>query len=676
LTAGASPRYPCSSKNALSRWPEDVISPIADWIRRHAAQLAAVACLGVLYGFAKPPELPVSERRLLAADFGFDRIPLPESAAGLDRRVRAVHPDVEHLSAWISAVGAAVSLHDLDGDGLANDLCLVDARTDEVLVTPAPRTGERYERFVLDPAPLPYDRRITAPMGCEAGDLNEDGWLDLVVYYWGRPPVAFLRRLGDSGPIPTAAPSAEGFRPIDLVPGGGLWNTNAMTQADLDGDGHVDLVIGNYYQDGTAVLDPEASGRFEMQDSFSRAVNAGLNRFLLWAGASAGPQPEVRFVEITDALSPEVAGGWTLAAATGDLDGDLLPEVYFANDFGQDRLLHNRSRPGELRLALVEGRRTLDIPASKVLGRDSFKSMGVEFSDLDGDARPDILVSNITHDYGIHESHFTFLGRGPLSAFADGVAPFVDSSEPLGLARSFFSWEIRSADFNNDSVPEVVQATGFVRGDTDRWAELQELALGNDNTILDPRSWPNFRPGDDLSGQVHVPFFVRSSGGRYFDLAGEIDGLGQRQLSRGIATGDVDGDGDLDMAIADQWETSYLYVNRSRSGNRSLVLRPILVSPTTSGRSRPAIGARAIVHLPDGRLLTAEVDGGSGHSGARSHELHFGLGRVPGDQPLTVELHWRDADGAVRSSELRLAAGRHIVELGTEARPVAPGSAG
>lgn len=531
-----------------------------------------------------------------------------------------------------------------------------------------PGTGERYPLFLLDPAPLPHDRRITAPMGCEAGDLNEDGWLDLVVYYWGRPPVGFLRRVPAAGEPGRPEPAA--FRAVDLAPGGGLWNTNALTQADLDGDGHVDLVIGNYYQDGTAVLDPEAGGGFEMQHSFSRAYNAGLNRILLWAGAASGPEPDVRFVEAAGALSPEVAGGWTLAAAAGDLDGDLLPEVYFANDFGPDRLLHNRSRPGELLLVPVEGRRTFDMPASKVVGRDSFKSMGVELADLDGDARTDILVSNITHDHGIHESHFAFLARGPRDAMAAGVAPFVDASERLGLARSFFSWEARAGDFDNDGVPEVLQATGFVRGTTDRWAELQELALGNDETIKDPRSWPRLVPGDDLSGDVHVPFFVRAPGGRYWDLAAEI-GLGQRQVTRGIATGDVDGDGDLDFAVAGQWETSYLYRNLSPAGRPSLVLRPLLLAPGAAGPARPAIGARALVHLPDGRRLTAEVDGGNGHSGARSHELHFGLGEA-GAGPLRVELSWRDAAGWVRGAELSLPPGRHTIELGAAAALSAP----
>src|ERR1044071_1107033 len=125
-----------------------------------------------------------------------------------------------------------------------------------------------------------------------------------------------------------------------------------------------------------------------------------------------------------------------------------------------------------------------------------------------------------------------------------GIAPYYDAGEELGLSRSGWGWDARLADFNNDGVLEAVQATGFLRGETNRWPELHELAMGNDQLLSNPRSWPSFKPGDDISGRGHNPFFVRGSDGRYHDIASEL-GMADRRVSRGIAIADVDGDGRL-----------------------------------------------------------------------------------------------------------------------------------
>src|SRR6185295_4844194 len=154
---------------------EPAMNELSGFLQRNAARLVALALIGALYGFARLPTLPESERQTLASRFAFARLPLAAPPGDLTRSVRKVHPDYKDIAAWISSVGAAVALNDLDGDGLANDLCTVDPRVDKALVEPVPGTGARYPLFALDPAPLPYDARTTAPMGCLPGDWNEDG---------------------------------------------------------------------------------------------------------------------------------------------------------------------------------------------------------------------------------------------------------------------------------------------------------------------------------------------------------------------------------------------------------------------------------------------------------------------------------------------------------------------
>jgi hypothetical protein len=178
-----------------------------------------------------------------------------------------------------------------------------------------------------------------------------------------------------------------------------------------------------------------------------------------------------------------------------------------------------------------------------------------------------------------------------------------------------------------------------------------------------------------------MPFFVRSASGRYLDLSREL-GLDAVQISRGIAVADVDGDGALDFAVARQWEPSVFYHNDCPQCRAFLglhVLVPLAnqqpaatrVRPGHPGRDtpgRPAIGAAARVSLPDGRVLVAQVDGGNGHSGKRSNDLHFGLGGAGLGAPIHVELRWRDAKGQVREEALTLSPGWHTVVLAAPAQ--------
>ena len=663
------------------------MNPGPSRLRRAVTLLVTLVLVGALYLLSQLPTLPSTEAEAIAARFRFEKLPFPEPAGFPHKTVRQVHPSLAHLSAYLSALGASAALGDIDGDGLPNDLCYVDPRIDQVVIAPAPGTPQdRYEPFVLQPGPLPYDSTM-APTGCLLGDFNEDGLTDVLVYFWGRSPIIYLQQPAAAG---GKRLTAQSFIPCELIEPWQRWFSCAATLADLDGDGHCDLVIGNYCPDGAAYLDPNGSGRLPMTESLSRSFNGGGPHFFLWKKPGGGKTPFVQFEKVDpDFFYPEKVDprrihearhGWTLALGAADLDGDGLPEVYVSNDFGPDRLLHNRSKPGKLRFALLEGERGFTTPRSRVLGQDSFKGMGIDFGDVNGDGWLDMYVSNLSGPYSLFESHFLWLSTGQVERMKQGIAPYYDAGEELGLSRSGWGWDSRLADFDNDGVLEAVQAMGFLKGTTNRWPEMHELGVTNDQLLSDPRVWPDFRPGADFSGGDHNRFFVRAADGRFYDFSHQL-GLSTPMVTRGIAPADVDGDGRLDFAVANQWEPSFLFRNTAPNPGAFLGLHLRLpVGPQTSDKtvvlkghpradrpSRPAIGAAVKVHLPDGRRLVSQVDGGSGHSGKRAPDIHLGLGNVEAGALLNVDVRWRGADGKMRSRTLQVTPGWHTVWLGLEA---------
>lgn len=615
---------------------------------------ALIICYGC-YLFAQPEKLENSEREMLASQFSFTKFKLPVPP-GTAKEIRDVHPQYKDIPAWISSVGAAVTMEDLDGDGFSNEVVYVDPRFDKVLLSSLSEIKRNAAPRVLDLKKLPYDSATMAPMGTLTYDFNGDGQNDILVYYWGRTPVIFLK-------------DGEGYAETELVQGAERWFTNAATLADFDGDGQVDILISNYFPDGSRVLDKNARDKEQtMQHSMSRADNGGDNHFFLYAGKKGNVPVYKEDKHWSEGVKHPK--DWTLGVAVVDFNGDLLPEVYLANDFAPDKFLLNESSPGKLKFSMLFGQKSLKTTSSSVLGKDSYKGMGAGVGDMNNDGLLDLYVSNIADEYALQESHFAFINTGKTEQFKQGIAPFVNRSEALGLSRSSWGWESKLADFNNDGVLEAIQATGFMKGTNDRWPELQELALGNDDLLRNPAVWPKFRLGDRVSGDTHNYFFVKSKSGRFFDISTEI-GIGDNQISRGIAIGDADNDGDLDFIVANQWEDSFFYENTRPAKDDFMllkVLQPISSSPSALQldpkdkiAARPAIGA--IVNLYEGNKLIHKgfVDGGNGHSGVNSKDVFIGLSDA--GNALTVEILYIDKKGKKRTVKTPVNKGIHTIIL-------------
>jgi hypothetical protein len=160
---------------------------------------------------------------------------------------------------------------------------------------------------------------------------------------------------------------------------------------------------------------------------------------------------------------------------------------------------------------------------------------------------------------------------------------------------------------------------------------------------------------------------VRSASGRFYDVAPEAE-IGTPQITRGIATADVDGDGRLDFAIGNQWDTSRFYRNIAPNAGAFVGFRLLLSDLDNTANPRvadhPAITAEVRVCVSSLRCQVMQIDGGNGHSGKRSHDLHFGLGRQDVPDSIQTSIRWRDASGTVRAAVLRVTPRWHVIALG------------
>ncbi len=220
--------------------------------------------------------------------------------------------------------------------------------------------------------------------------------------------------------------------------------------------------------------------------------------------------------------------------------------------------------------------------------------MGVACGDLDGDGRPDLVVTNY---YGESTTFFRNLGRGLFS----------DDTSTIGLAaptRCLLGFGVAFLDSNNDGWLDLVSANGHVNDHRPSipWRMPTKLLLG----------------GPD--GRMNEP---SPSAGEPFEPL---------HLGRGLAVGDLDNDGKVDMLVQSQNEPIAYLHNQTEKGGHWVSLQLEGVRS-----NRDAVGARVIV-LAGGRRRVDQRKGGGSYQSASDPRLHFGLGSS--DRIEQLEVRW------------------------------------
>lgn len=405
--------------------------------------------------------------------------------------------------------------------------------------------------------------------GVAVGDIDNDGWPDLFVTRWRS--YALYRNRGD-GTFEDATESwgLEGSRD---------WPTSAAF-ADLDGDGDLDLYVCHYLEWDSEHPTPCYDNARRIHGGCSPPDYRALPDHVFRNDGG-------RFVDVTKEAGIVDTEGRGLGVVAADLDGDGRTDIFVANDQSAKLMFHNR---GGFRFEEVG--QLCGIAANADGAYQA--SMGVACADVDGDGRPDLAVTNYYNEY---TAFYLNLGQGVFSDHTAAIGLTVPTRYRLGFGVAFL-------DVNNDGRLDLATANGHV---------------------------DDFRPG--IPFQMRAQLLVGTEDGRR--LVDVTDAAGPAWqvplLGRGLAVGDIDNDGRVDLLILSQGQPLAYFHNRTQGG-RSVTFR---LEGSTSNRD--AVGARVVVDAGGRRRFAWRIGGGSFQS-ASDPRLHFGLGST--DRIEEVEVTW------------------------------------
>ena len=488
-----------------------------------------------------------------------------------------------------TGTGAAIFDFDRDGD---NDIFVVNGTT-----FPLAESGKSPPSmlYVNDGEGLFTESALAKGLtakgwgqGVCVGDVDNDGWDDLAVTYFGSN-VLYRNQEGTFVDASAGLAQAANSR---------RWGAGCAF-LDYDQDGLLDLFVSNYVDfDPENTPKPGAPGACEWKGIPVMCGPRGLPRAsnVLYRNLGDGRFEDVS--ETTGILEPGGRYGLGVIAADFDNDGDI--DIYVACDMTPSLLYRNNSDGTFTEIASEAG---VAYSADGQLQA----GMGVAVADYDGNGFLDIAKTNFSGDLP------------SLYNNEDGVF-FEDLAFEAGLgAHQLLGWGALFIDADEDGLPDLMLANGHVYPEVD---------------------------GADIGETYRQPTLLfRNLGEGEFQDITDLSGPALQVLrpARGLAAGDLDGDGHPEIVAVNLNQPPTL-LKHVPQGTNAIVLKLVGVES-----NRSAIGARVDVTV-GGRRLTQAVVGGGSYYSQSDFALHFGLGQAPQLEAVTVtwpnghKQEWRQLD--------------------------------
>ncbi len=410
-------------------------------------------------------------------------------------------------------------------------------------------------------------------MGVAIGDYNNDGFPDIFISCVGQ---SRLFRNTGKGTF------------IDVTRASGLYGRQGLSTSalwfDYDRDGLLDLFVCNYVR-----WSPEHDVFCSLDGSHkSYCTPEAYRGDTCWLFRNRG---DGTFEDVTPTSGIFDSSSKSLGVAMFDYDQDGWPDLLVANDTQPNKLYRNL-RNGKFKDVAVEAGLAFSTEGKARAG------MGVDVGDFDNSGRPGVAITNFDNEM-----------IGLYRASATGV--FDDVSIPSGVgapSRNTLGFGCLFLDVDLDGALDLAVANGHI-----------------DETVRNIRGNVGYAQPPQL--------FLNLGNGKFRDVAGEAGGgFEKSRVGRGLAYGDFDRDGDLDILMTTNNGPASLFRNDQVAGNHSIRFH---LSGTKSNRD--AIGATVRI-FADGQSQSRVVRGGSSYLSQSELPLTFGLGKR--DKIDRVVIEW------------------------------------
>jgi hypothetical protein len=491
----------------------------------------------------------------------------------------------------VESMSGGVALFDYDNDGLV-DIYFVDSLTVETAKDPTAARSALYHNLGNGKFEDVTDRSGLAHpgwgMGVCTGDFDGDGWEDLYVTALGRN---HLYRNNHDGTFTDVAERAG------VAVGG--WSAGCGF-ADYDKDGKLDLFVSRYVKVDLDHL-PEF-GKDKTCEYRGIAVQCGPRGLAGETDFLFHNDGDGHFTDVSEKAGvSDPRAYFGLGIAWFDYDADGWPDLYVANDSTPNFLYHNQ-KDGTFK--------EIAFPMGVAVSEDGSEqgSMGVAVGDYDRSGRFSLFVTNFSEEYNdlFHNDgdHFTDV------SFRSKTAP---SSLPyVGWGTAFF-------DYDNDGLLDIIAVNGHV------YPQLDKARLGASAGYRQRKLLYHNR-GDGTFDEVAAQF-------------GPV--LTEERVSRGLAVGDLDNDGRLDVVINDLDGAPQILHNELPDRGNWLLVKLAGSPPNTD-----AIGA--VVTAKTGTVTQMRlVQSGTSYISQNDMRLHFGLGTAA--QVDSLDVRW--PDGKISKTE-------------------------